>query len=151
MEVMRLIDELEDVIEDARGMGKSVFINKSELLEIITEIRLKLPDEIKQAQWIKDEKQRILQEARKDAEGLMKEAEFKAEDLVKEDLITREAQAKATEIIETAQDRAAEIMLGAYEYADNIFLAFGEKFASVGNLVEKNRMDLKKIAEKIQK
>ena len=46
--------------------GKAL-IDREELLEIIKEIRIQLPDEVKQAQWIKEERQRILVEAQKEA------------------------------------------------------------------------------------
>ena len=50
-------------------------IEKEELLEIIKEVRLKLPDELKQAKWVKEERARILDEAQKEADGIVKEAE----------------------------------------------------------------------------
>ena len=62
MNVLKLIEELEDIIENCSSIPfvQKVLVSKGEVLEIIKEIRIHLPDEIKQAQWIKEERQRIL-------------------------------------------------------------------------------------------
>ena len=67
MDILMLIDEIEDIIEAGTTVPFSgkVMIDKEEVLEIIKEIRIKLPDEIKQAAWIKEERQRILAQAQK--------------------------------------------------------------------------------------
>ena len=55
MEIFTLLEELEDILENSKSVpfsGKSV-VDKDEILEIIKEVRLKLPEELKQANWIK--------------------------------------------------------------------------------------------------
>ena len=67
MEIFTLLETLEDILERSKSIpfsGKGI-VDKEELLEIIKEIRLKLPDELKQAKWIKEERQRIIEEAQK--------------------------------------------------------------------------------------
>ena len=54
-------------------------IDKEELLDLIKEIRLKLPDELKQAKWVKEERQKILVDAQKEASQIIKEAENRIE------------------------------------------------------------------------
>jgi oligopeptide/dipeptide ABC transporter ATP-binding protein len=64
MEILAILETLEDIIEKSIALpfsGKSL-IDKEEILEIVKEIRLKLPDDIKQAKWVKEERQRILLE-----------------------------------------------------------------------------------------
>ena len=70
MEIFTLLETLEDLLERSRNLpfsSKSV-VDKEEILDLIKEIRLKLPDELKQAKWIKEERQRILAEAQKEAD-----------------------------------------------------------------------------------
>lgn len=64
LELLKLIEEIEDLVEESSGIpfGNKVFVDKKQFLEIIKEIRLQLPDEIKQAEWINTERQRILAE-----------------------------------------------------------------------------------------
>ena len=106
MEIFTLLEELEDILENCKTVpfsGKSV-VDKEEILEIIKEIRLKLPDELKQAKWIKEERQRILVEAQKEADDIVKEAENRIISMINENEITKKAYEKKAEIIETAKD-----------------------------------------------
>jgi len=90
------------------------------MLEIIKEIRLKLPEELKQAKWVKEERQRILVEAQKEADGIVKEAENRIISMIDEHEITRKAYEKKVEIIETANEMSREITKGTKDYADGI-------------------------------
>ena len=84
-------------------------VEKDEVLEIIKEIRLKLPDELKQAKWVKEERNRILEEAKKEADGIVKEAENRIIAMIDEHEITRKAYDQKAEIIETANEMSREI------------------------------------------
>ena len=81
MDVLKLIDEVEDIIDNGSSLpfSNKVMVDADELFEIIKEIRIRLPDEIKQATWIKDERQKILEEAQKDTDTLISEAELRLE------------------------------------------------------------------------
>ena len=145
MDVLRLIDEIEDIVEAGSSLPFShkVMVDKAEILEIVKEIRIKLPDEIKQASWIKNERQRILAEAQKDADTLMKDAEFKLKELVDQDEITKQANSKAEELVGKAQANAKEIRLGAIEYADSLLMETQENLQEIMNLLSENRKDLR--------
>lgn len=145
MEVLRLLDELEDILENASTLpfSSKVMVDAEELFEIIREIRIKLPDELKQASWIKEERQRILAEAQKDADTLLSEAELRLEELIEEDEITKKAKERAEEIITKAQNNAKSIRLGALEYADNILLETQENLKEIIELLNNNRQELR--------
>ena len=74
MEIFTLLETLEYIVERSRTvpLTKKGIIEKEELLDIVKEIRLKLPDELKQAKWVKEERQRILEEAQKEANDIVK-------------------------------------------------------------------------------
>ena len=145
MDVLNLIDEIEDILEDSSSIPFSgkVMVDKEEILEIIKEIRIKLPDEIKQAAWIKDERQRILAEAQKEADTIVNEAKSHLEELIDEDEITRNAKERGLEIVTKAQNNAKEIRIGAMEYADNLLVETQENLNSLINLLDKNRQELR--------
>ena len=69
MEIFTLLETLEDILEKSRNVpfSSKCIVDKEEVLDIIKEIRLKLPDELKQAKWVKEERARILEEAQKEA------------------------------------------------------------------------------------
>ena len=79
-----------------------------------------MPDELKQAKWIKEERQRILVEAQNEADGIIKEAENRIISMIDEHEITRKAYEKKVEIIETANEMSREITKGTKDYADNL-------------------------------
>lgn len=145
MDVLKLIDEVEDIVEGGSSLPFSsrVMIDKDELLDIIKEIRIKLPDEIKQAAWIKEERQRILADAQSDADTLLSEAEYRLEEMLEEEGISKMANQRAEEIINRAQINAKEIRLGAMEYADSLLLDTQENLKEVIGLLNENRKELR--------
>lgn len=151
MEVLRLLEEMEDILEASSGIGKRIFVNKAELLEIIKEVRIKLPDEIKTAQWIKDEKQRILTEAKNDAHGLMEDAEARVKELVEKDQITREAEARAEAILQEAQDAAEDILYQTYEYTDEMLSTVETKLQQMNDILADNRSELRSMIDQFDR
>ena len=127
MEIFTLLETLEDILE----RGKSVpfttktIIDKEELLEVVKEIRLKLPDELKQAKWIKEERQ-------------SKEAENRIISMIDEHEITRKAYEQKNEIIETANEMSREITNGTKEYADGLLNNTEKVLADTLANLEKN-------------
>ena len=122
MEIFTLLETLEDLLERSRNLpfsSKSV-VDKDEILDLIKEIRLKLPDELKQAKWIKEERQRILQEAQTEADTLIKNAEDQIIAMVNENEITKKAIVQGNQIIENARSNAQQITDSSYNYADNL-------------------------------
>ena len=122
MEIFTLLETLEEILEQSKKLpftDKAV-VDKEAILEVIKEIRLKLPDELKQAKWIKEERQRILTEAQKEANDIVKEAETRIISMIDEHEITKKAYEQKAQIIETANEMSREISQGTKEYADNV-------------------------------
>lgn len=145
MDVLKLIEEIEDILENSSTMpfSSKVVVDADEIYSIISEIRLRLPDEIKQANWIKEERQRILAEAQKEADTLLDEVELRIEELIEQDEITKEATRRAEEITTKAQNNAKEIRLGALEYADNILKETQEDLKNLVDILNENRQELR--------
>lgn len=145
MDVLKLVDEIEDIVESGGNVPftKKVMVDADELLEIVKEIRLRIPDEIKQATWIKEEKQRILADAQSDADNIRNDAEYKLEELIEGEGISKKAEERAKEIIIKAQNNAKEIRLGAMEYADSLLLETQENLKEVIILINDNRKELR--------
>ena len=145
MEIFTLLEELEDLLEKSKGLPfthKSL-VDKEEILEIIKEIRLKLPDELKQAKWIKEERQRILVEAQNEADEIIKEAENRIISMIDEHEITKKAYEKKVEIIETANEMSREIKSGTEEYADGILAGIEVALEDALKIIQNNRKELK--------
>ena len=171
MKIFELLDEIEEIIETGTSFpltGK-IIVDGHEVLEIVREIRMELPDEIQQAQWIKGERQRILDEAKEEYENVLKEARIQAEQLIEDDDITVKAKKRADEIMRTAEANVKNLKLSAFEYVDNILYNFQSKvdglndlffnemfgdlqghFDKVNHLLAENRNEIKDMAYKAQ-
>jgi len=143
MEVLNSIEKAEDLIEKGWNFFGVSMVNKNEILDLLKEIRVKLPDEVKQAKWIKEERQRILLEAQKEAEMIVKEAENRIVSMVDENEITRKAYEQANETIINAQKTAREIKQNSLEYADEVIAKVEENLKDTYLMLHKNREELK--------
>ena len=141
-----IIDMIEDVIDNASSVpviGK-VLIDKDEVLGLIQDLRLNMPEEVKQAKWVKENRQKILLEAQQESENMLKEAEAKTLELINEHEISQRATEQANEIIEKAQQSARDLRLGAVSYADEVFASLENKLVNYAKSVHQNRADLRK-------
>lgn len=145
MEIFTLLETLEDILEKSRNMpfSSKCIVDKEEVLDIIKEIRLKLPDELKQAKWVKEERQRIIEEAQKEADGIVKEAENRIIAMIDEHEITRKAYEQKAEIIETANEMSREISKGTKDYADNVLMELEATLEEALKTIQNNRRELK--------
>lgn len=111
--IEQLIDEIDDYIEGCKYVSLSstyIKVNKDEIQELIRDLRMKTPDEIKRYQKIISNKEAILNDARQKAEALINEAAIHTNELVSEHEIMQQAHAQAQEIVELATVRAQEIL-----------------------------------------
>lgn len=145
MEIFTLLENIEDILEKSKGVpfSNKVLVDKEEILEQISELRLKLPEELKQAKWIKEERQRILVEAQKEADDIVKEAENRIISMIDEHEITKKAYEKKAEIIETANEMSREISKGTKDYADNVLNGIEQALQEALKIIQNNRNELK--------
>ena len=145
MEIFTLIENLEELIEGSSKVpfSSKVMVDKEELNGILEEIKLKLPDELKQAKRIKDERLTILNDAKEEADKILKDAELKIVEIVDENAITRQAIEQKEEIIENANRISKEISTGTKEYADNLLEKIEDLLSQTLEVVRENRRELK--------
>lgn len=146
MELLDLLEQLEDMAENAMNIplsGGKCLIDREAVLELVQEIRLKLPDDIKAAKRITEEKQRILAEAQQEAENIIRNAESRIAALVDENEITKKAYEQAEIIIANSKKNAREIRLGTREYADGVLNKVEEILEDTLSVIRQNRQELK--------
>lgn len=111
--IEQLIDELEEYIESCKPKFMSnseIIVNKDEIDELLRELRMKTPDEIKRYQKIISNKEAILNDARSKAEALINEATIHTNELISEHEIMQQAYAQANEVVTQAAQQAQEIL-----------------------------------------
>lgn len=121
-DVFNLIDEMEGYFEECKSVpfSNKIVVDMEVIYEFMTDLRLKMPEEIKRSQRILDEKERIIDEARKDADQAESRAAARVDELVNEHVISKKAEKRAEEIIAEANETAKEIKLGAYDYVEEL-------------------------------
>jgi len=131
MDAIKLLEYLREIIETSSKvpMTTKVVVDKKETLEIVDKIIKYLPDEMKKAQWVVEEKERILSEAIQEAENLKKESLSLLKRQIENHDITKEANMRAEEITASAQRSAKDIRLGARDYANEILNQLDKELA----------------------
>ena len=143
MTVLELLDELEEMINAAPKLpltGK-IMVDANEVLELSKDIKLSLPDDVQQAKWIKDEKERILSEAKTEYERIIKEAKKHADIMVEENAITERSVAVSGEIYRRADEYSKNMRLRTYEYMDDVLYNFREKLDQLNTVYMGNLYD----------
>lgn len=119
IELLEYLGELVDTSPKVPITGKAM-IDAKDFLEVIDQIINYLPDQLKKAQWVMGEKDRILLDAQKQYDVVKQEAEEIMKQNIESHDIVRLAKARANEIIALAQRDAKAIRLGSREYSMEI-------------------------------
>ena len=121
--IEQLINEIEEYIDGCKFQPLSntkILVNKEELEELLVELRLRVPDEIKQYQKIISNQDAIINEAKTQADALIQEATVQTNELVNEHEIMQRAYSAANQIVEDANAQAQAIVDAAVNDANNI-------------------------------
>lgn len=150
MNIDELLDLMEETLEDATGLpfagGKRV-VDIDKLQDIIDEVRLNLPTEVRQARAIVNDRADIVADAKREAETLVRKAEERARILVGEQEIVKAAQQRAAEIVGGAQTQAREMRTTVTEYCENMLRVTEEQLARNAAEVKTVRANLRQTAK----
>ena len=138
MEIYTLLETIKNVIENSRKLPFSDskrIVDSEEIEDLINEIIAKLPDELKTAKWIKEERERIIAEAHQDADNIEKEAENRVIFMIDEHEITKKAMEKQKEIIMDGNERARQMRADTNKYADGILESVENEFLKLKETV----------------
>jgi cell division septum initiation protein DivIVA len=152
MDVIELIDRLDQLARNAKHVpfGDHVRVNKQEIRDILDQMRARIPEEIKQARWIAEERQAILAEAKREAEQIAEEAREHQSQLVSQHELIRQAERSAERIIEDARAREREIRLGAEDYADDVLDTLERNLAKFMAAIQRGRERLRGTDERAE-
>ena len=121
--IEQLIDEIENFIDGCKHQALSntkILVNKEEMEELLVELRMRVPEEIKKYQKIVNQQEAILEDARHQADAMISDATIQTNGMVDEHEITQRATERANEIIEDARAQAQEIVDAAVMDANTI-------------------------------
>lgn len=122
--ILDIIEEIEEYIEGCKPQawsnGSRIIVNKEGLEELLTELRLKTPEEVKRYQKIISNKEAILADAKAKAEEIIAQAQVQTTELISEHEIMQQAYAQANEVVMIATKQAQEILDNATNDANDI-------------------------------
>lgn len=119
MNIHEAIDRLEYLIAHSRQipLTRTVVIDQEEALACIDDLRLSLPDEIKQARWTLQEQQRLLSEAQAEAARTVSKAGERAQTMIGQHDLVKRAEKQAEAMLREASTKAEETRRAADRYA----------------------------------
>jgi cell division septum initiation protein DivIVA len=118
MDILHLVDRLEELFNESRPipLTRNVIVDEDRFLEIIDQMRISIPDEVKRAQQIEAQRDRILAQAQEEANRTVILAQQKGEELIHKDSIVQAGQSRADQIVEQARIDAEAIRRDADDY-----------------------------------
>ncbi|AUW94516.1 MAG: ATPase [Sulfobacillus thermosulfidooxidans] len=144
-ELTVLLDRFQQLIQQSRKLPWThrVLLDEAELTTLVAQIQHVLPEEVKQARWVVQERDRLLEDAHKEAQQIVETAREQAAKLAEESEILQEARRKADQIVDQARTTAREIHRAARVYADEILAGLVTELNHLSQSLEANRAELR--------
>ena len=144
MNIEELLEQFDEVLDGGIKIpGKKTLVDVEKLRAVVDDIRLNIPNEIKQARGIVADRTDIITTAKREADGIIRNAEDRAKAIVAQEEIVKMAQEKATEIIANAQTKSKEMRRAAQDFVDDIMRRADEGLTANLGEIRKTRAALK--------
>lgn len=92
-------------------------VNENAIFEIIDQMRIHIPEELKQAKRVQQQTDRMVAQAKEEAERIKTQARRESEDLLSQNEQVYAAQARHAQIIDDARREADSLRQDAQQYA----------------------------------
>ncbi|HEY42899.1 MAG TPA: hypothetical protein G4O11_02845 [Anaerolineae bacterium] len=148
MDILHLVDRLEELFNESRliPLTHNVIVDEDRMLEIIDQMRISIPEEVKKAQQVLAQRDRVLAQSQEEANRTISLAKKKAEELMSRDAIVEAAQTRADQIIDQARADTEAVRRDADDY---IIETLGSLEAELTRLINQARNGIAKLtAEK---
>ena len=118
MDILHLVDRLEELFNESRPipLTRSVLVDEDRVLEIIDQMRISIPDEVKKSQQILTQRDRVMAQAQEEASRTLTLAKRQGEDSLAKDAIVRAAHERAEQILDQARAEVETVRRDADEY-----------------------------------
>jgi hypothetical protein len=118
MDILQLIDRLEELFNESKAipLTRNVMVDEDRMLDIIDQMRIAIPEEVKKAQQLLGQRDRVLAQAQEEANRTLEIARQKSDQLVGKDVIAQEAQRRSEQILAQARAEADTIRADADDY-----------------------------------
>lgn len=118
-DILELIDSLEDLVSQGSRVpwGGKIMVEEDEVLALVDQLRMAMPQEIKQARRVVQDRQKIITDAQTEADKILSVAKERAEYLMNEQGLVNEAKARSEEILRQSREHSRKSMQEVDQYA----------------------------------
>ena len=118
MDILQLIDRLEELFNQSKSipLTRNVMVDEDRMLDIIDQMRIAIPEEVKKAQQLLGQRDRVLAQAQEEANRTLELARQKADQLVSKEMVAQEAARRAEQILAQARTDAENVRIDADDY-----------------------------------
>ena len=137
MDILQLVDRLEELFNEARTVPftHNVVVDEDRMLEVIDQMRIVIPDEVKKAQQVLSQRDRFLAQAQEEADRTIALARERAEQIASKDNVVVEAQRRAEQILNQARADAEATRRDADDYVVDTLVQLQDNLEKVLNQV----------------
>lgn len=147
-EVLDMLDELLDHSWSLPLSGGRCVVDADKVRDLIDDIRINMPSEIKQAKAIVSDRGDILEAAKAEANEIIRKAEERAKVLTSKEESFKNAQAKASEVLSQTQMQSREMRAAAQSFSDDILRVTEESLVKALSELKQTRQALRGRAKK---
>ena len=154
MNIEEILEDMDDTLDRASTIpfaSHKVIVDADRLRELINDIRLNIPAEIKRAKLIDFDCDRIIGEAKAKAEQIVQDAEIRAKEMCSQEAIQVAARQRGVDMLARAQVASNEIRAGAADYVNHLLSDAEETLTASLRDVHKARVRIEEIKRKNQK
>ena len=122
MDILYLVDRMENLLSNSRRMPlvNQIIVKESDIYSILDQMRTTIPEEVKQARRLLQEKERILAQAQADASTLLNRAREESERAMNREGLLRIAEERSQELVQRASEHSQELVRRAEEHSEQI-------------------------------
>ena len=143
-QIETILRQLREVVLNARPMplSASSMLNKEELLGLIDEANVRLPEELRAARWLLKEREEFLAKVRREGDEILELARARAERLVQRTEVVRTAEQRARHLVETAREETRRMRRETEDYCDQKLGSFESLLGSTRDAIAQGRRRL---------
>jgi F0F1-type ATP synthase membrane subunit b/b' len=145
MKVEEILSDMEAVILESPRVPftNKRIIEEDDLASVMDDLRDAMPSELADAKRIISDRQRLLDDAQREAQNIIDQAKAYVVKLTDENMITRQAQEQANELVQQARTAAEELRNGSIRYADEVFKHLEASLSCLTDAVQQSHQSLK--------
>ena len=138
MDILQLIDRLEELFNDSKSipLTRNVMVDEDRMLDIIDQMRIAIPEEVKKAQQLLGQRDRVLAQAQEEANRTLDLARQKADQLSSKEMVVQESQRRGEQILTQARTDAENTRGDADDYVMRSLTQLQAELERISNQVE---------------